>query len=252
MWVETRLRSGDRNTESAFDRPREPPPPQPMSVIVEFRIGGDRFALGEVLASMQGGRVEAERIVPAGGCAMPNLWVDDGDRKAFESAARDHGAIESVTAHESGGGAALYRLDWRGDDDDLIRSISEAKGTILDAVGDDGWEFRLRLPDQEALTTFHAACTERGLSVDVERTYGSAGNDASGRHGGVGASELTQPQREALVLGLREGYFETPSETTLSELADDLGVSQQALSSRIRRGTRNVLERALLRSEDQY
>ncbi|MFP4695916.1 helix-turn-helix domain-containing protein [Thiohalospira sp.] len=57
---------------------------------------------------------------------------------------------------------------------------------------------------------------------------------------------LSQEQREALLLGLRRGYFDTPSDATLAEIADELGISQQATSDRIRRGTKRVLAEALL------
>lgn len=221
-----------------------------MSVILEFRAAGDAFALGEILAALPAARIEAERIVPAGSGVLPNLWVSDGDLESFEAVASDHRAVEAVTPLESGGEATLYRLDWRGEDDDLIGCVSAADGTILQAVGDEAWEFRLRLPDQAALSTFQAACTDRGLAIRVERTYRSAGRNVGGGAGPGGRYDLTRPQREALLLGLREGYFETPREANLDDLAADLDVSQQALSSRIRRGTRTVLETALRPPEE--
>jgi predicted DNA binding protein len=49
-------------------------------------------------------------------------------------------------------------------------------------------------------------------------------------------------------LAVEEGYFATPKETSLSALADRLGISQQALSTRIRRGNERVLQATLARN----
>jgi predicted DNA binding protein len=47
------------------------------------------------------------------------------------------------------------------------------------------------------------------------------------------------------VLALRHGYFDTPRETTLEELAVELDISRQALSERIRRGNERLLRQSL-------
>ncbi|MEA5389608.1 helix-turn-helix domain-containing protein [Haloarculaceae archaeon H-GB11] len=50
------------------------------------------------------------------------------------------------------------------------------------------------------------------------------------------------------MLALREGYFDTPSQVSLSELAAELGITQQAMSNHIRRGNKQVLKEMLLTS----
>ncbi|WP_433629222.1 helix-turn-helix domain-containing protein [Halomicrococcus sp. NG-SE-24] len=63
---------------------------------------------------------------------------------------------------------------------------------------------------------------------------------------------LTPEQREALVLALNRGYFATPSEVTLDELADQLGITRQAVSSRVRLGTEKVLRSVLVSSASNF
>ena len=41
------------------------------------------------------------------------------------------------------------------------------------------------------------------------------------------------------------GYFETPREATLEDLASDLEISQQALSNRVRRGLNTLISNTL-------
>ena len=64
--------------------------------------------------------------------------------------------------------------------------------------------------------------------------------------------DLSQEQCEALMLALRKGYFETPSEASLDDLADELGITRQVLSDRIRRANQKVLTEVLLSSETRY
>jgi predicted DNA binding protein len=52
---------------------------------------------------------------------------------------------------------------------------------------------------------------------------------------------LTARQRETLRLAHERGYFEIPREVTLDDLADELGVSNQAVSERLRRGCTHVI-----------
>jgi predicted DNA binding protein len=62
----------------------------------------------------------------------------------------------------------------------------------------------------------------------------------SGRYG------LTDQQYDALTAACEAGYFAVPRETDLDELSDDLGISHQALSERIRRGTEALVTETLL------
>ncbi|WP_263654245.1 helix-turn-helix domain-containing protein [Halomicrobium urmianum] len=45
------------------------------------------------------------------------------------------------------------------------------------------------------------------------------------------------------------GYFEVPRATTLADVADDLDISRNAASARLRRGHRNLLASTLVHDE---
>ncbi|MFC4551551.1 helix-turn-helix domain-containing protein [Halorussus sp. GCM10023401] len=51
---------------------------------------------------------------------------------------------------------------------------------------------------------------------------------------------LTDAQQEALVLAYEQGYFYTPH-VTMADLGDELGISQQAVASRLRPGISLIL-----------
>ncbi|WP_226481371.1 helix-turn-helix domain-containing protein [Natrinema amylolyticum] len=60
-----------------------------------------------------------------------------------------------------------------------------------------------------------------------------------------GCRSLTETERETFEVASRNGYYETPRETTLDELADHFDISKTAVSMNLRRSERKVLQAAL-------
>ena len=63
---------------------------------------------------------------------------------------------------------------------------------------------------------------------------------------------LTDTQLEALALAYERGYFEFPREVTLEALGEELGISRQAVGSRIRGGINHVLGSTLSTVEHRF
>ena len=210
-----------------------------MSVVLEFSIDADAFQLGRVLAPSPRTHVTLERIVPTDPAAMPYLWATDDDLDAFEETVRAQSTVERFQALDRLDGTGLYRIEWANSPSDLITTIAETDATVLEAEGDGTWVFRLRFPDHGALSAFHTRAVENGIPLHVEQTYTVTDASERGRR-----FDLTPDQREALVLALRRGYFASPREVSLDELARELGISRQAVSQRIRRGNERVLRNA--------
>jgi len=57
---------------------------------------------------------------------------------------------------------------------------------------------------------------------------------------------LTPEQRETLLMAVEKGYFSVPRETKLAEIAEVVGITQQAASERVRRGAETVLRKSLI------
>ncbi|WP_254530074.1 helix-turn-helix domain-containing protein [Natrinema gelatinilyticum] len=212
-----------------------------MSVILEFTVEEEEFTLGQVLGGPPQMHIELERIVPTGTSVMPFLWVSGDEFETFEQKVTAHEFVDKIIALDNIADSTLYRVKWHGRHNDLIRGITEADGTILEGHADEKWHFRLRFPDHDALSRFYNFCTDNDITIHIVRTYTETDRTQSVKQFG-----LSQEQREALILGLRRGYFDTPSQVSLTDLADELDISQQAVSNRIRRGTRQVLSEALL------
>jgi predicted DNA binding protein len=214
-----------------------------MSVVVEFTVESEQFTLGRVLSGSGSMQIELERVVPTGDTVMPFLWASGPDFERFERDVSGHESVDELVALDRVQGSTLYRVTWHEKANDLIQGIIDTGGTILRAHSDAHWTFHVRFPDHDTLSQFYNLCTDHGISIHIERTY-----TVTERTEGAQQFGLSDQQREALVLGLRTGYFDTPSQADLDDLASDLGISQQALSNRIRRGTKQVLEEALLSS----
>ncbi|MDF9745388.1 helix-turn-helix domain-containing protein [Natrinema salsiterrestre] len=60
-----------------------------------------------------------------------------------------------------------------------------------------------------------------------------------------GCRSLTDTERETFRVASRNGYYETPRETTLDELADHFDISKTAVSMNLRRSERKVLDGVL-------
>lgn len=218
-----------------------------MSVIVEFSIDGERFSLGRALRSETEMRIELERIVPTKSTILPFFWASNGDFELFEETVRDTEEVVELKALDRIDGETLYRIEWRQQENDLVGALADTDAVVLEGVGDEQWHFRVRFSNHADVSRFYNRCTEGDLDIHIDRTYSLTSRESQGLELG-----LTPEQREALVLALRRGYFETPKHTSLTTLAEELGISQQALSSRIRRGSQNVFEAVLMASASDF
>jgi len=212
-----------------------------MSVIVEFTIEADAFQMGRVLSGPPTMHVELERVVPIRSLTIPFIWVTGDDHEAFRRSVRNHSSVLDVTVLQEVDESVLYRIESDDTADNLIKSFVETDASVLEAHGTDDWSFQLRFEDHAKLSQFHNYLITHKIDLHIERTYTLSRETKRGHQFG-----LTHEQREALVLALRRGYFETPKEVSLDELAQEFEISRQALSTRIRLGNQKVLRKVLL------
>ena len=184
--------------------------------------------------------LELERVVPTGAQVVPFVWATGSDHERFERHVSEYPKVRECTPLDVVDPHRLYRIEWVPRPLDLLNGIREAEGTILEARGDGQWQFRVRFPSHERLSQFHTYCGETELPITVDRTYTTTGGPNSRRRFGI-----TREQREAITMALDRGYFETPSQVGLEALAAELGISRHAVSKRIRRANRAILQTVL-------
>ncbi|WP_144796847.1 helix-turn-helix domain-containing protein [Halorubrum depositum] len=201
-----------------------------MSVIVEFRVLSSDFELGQILPVEGNSTVELETLVPLGEASVPLFWIHDSTRESFVERVQRHSAVEQATAIDAFEDRTLFTLDWDANRDHLVDAVQANDGQMLSAVGSaTSWTFEVRFPTHESLSAFSTSCGDAGINLEVTRVYNPSEPDVQPWYG------LTEPQFEALTLAIEMGYYDIPRGCTTKELADELGVSDQAVTERLRR-----------------
>ena len=211
-----------------------------MATEMEFTVPADEFPLGSIFESSPGVTVELERLIPHEMVTIPYFWVRGVETENIEAEFDPHAGVNNLQLVDSVENEYLMRAEWVREYDGLLTALSETNLTILSAVGTDaGWRFEVRGDTQEALAEFRAYHKEHGMSIDVAMVHALLPIQGD-------SYALTEPQREALILAYERGYFDTPRESSLEEIADELGITQQSLSSRLRRGHRRLVGETLI------
>ncbi|WP_255169112.1 helix-turn-helix domain-containing protein [Natrononativus amylolyticus] len=214
-----------------------------MVAILRFNVPISESALGRALQSHAGTSVELESLVPSGTASVPFFWVYARDPDAVADSLREVSSIRAASVVETVGDATLLALEWDVDGDRLFRAITDCDGSILRAVcQDDRWEITIRFPEHEQLSAFKRSCEDAGLSPVVDQIYHHTDHAADPRFG------LTDHQRAALTLAVERGYYDIPRRCTTADLAEELGISAQAVTERLRRAIANITEHTLLSS----
>ena len=209
-----------------------------MSVTATLRIQPEDFALGQLIDSANGHQVELETMVPLGGRTLPFLWVENGDHEEFIDDLRAHPMVATIERTDTRDERTLYTVDWTSDPDHVFDTLAELNAQILEArTTPSGWEFELRFLTHEALSAFQDHCRQTNTTLDIVR-ISQSGSDGD-------ETGLTDSQRSTIALALLRGYYNVPRGCTAIELGDELGISDTAITQRLRRGEKTLLQRAL-------
>lgn len=209
-----------------------------MAVIAEFSVDRLNVAFGHVFDSFPDAAIELDRVVPTDEGFLPYFWiwsVDDVDD--VMALLRDADLLTDVELVDDVDDGGLFRGQWTSDLDGVFEAMERSDLTLRKAVGSaEQWLFELRAETAEDLPDFQHYLEENDLDVTLVRLH-PLDEDASTRR-----YNLTAEQRDALLLAYNEGYYEPTGETTLSALADELGISRSAFGARLKRGYRNLIE----------
>ena len=220
-----------------------------MATIIEFELPTDEFALHKTLTACPDAVFEVERVVATNSDQVtPYVWVQATDFEALERAFETDPTVEAVTRLSETDEDRSYRMEWTGPIDLILHILTEQEGTITHAEGhSDCWQLTVLFPEHGALSRAHNYASENGFSLDVRAIYEMDGARRT-------QFDLTSSQHESLVTGFEAGYFEVPRRLSLSDLAAQEGISHQALSERLRRGTNSLIERTLTtgKEDDQH
>lgn len=220
-----------------------------MSVIVELSTTTEDCPLDALFDAASDARIVFEPLVQQTKGDVQSFWVYNVPRALVSEVCnadedirrvRVHGDHDRDEAEERGDTQSertpvLVEVTWAEEaEPSFLELVGEHEAAILAQTGTArGWAFTLRFADRQSTAAFQAACREADIPITISRVQ------ESDRAGGS-VDELTAPQREVYTTALERGYFEIPRRATLVDLGEEFGITDQAVSERLRRAQTNL------------
>ena len=205
---------------------------------VRFRL--EHPILRDTLERVPDMSLEWERSIPGDGGNQMLFWADDGDFDDFETAMEADPTIRPSRAIDVGD-RRLYQVELVGEgaETDLYPIVIDTGSVVLQAtVTADGWHGHFGFANRSSLERFFDTCREHDISFEIDRLYEPTDGVASS----VGPwDRLTDKQQRSLLAAWKRGYFDVPKRTQLEDIASDLGITDTALSQRMRRGIATLI-----------
>ena len=211
-----------------------------MSVIAEFDIPAEEFALAETLENRPELTVHIDRVVAHNTTqVVPFVRVTQGEFEGLTQLLEDDPSVEKVELFGETDDECFYRLVWDDTAQVVGYMVNGHDATVQEATAANGkWHLRVLFPDRQGLSATNEYAAESEFTLDVKRIYGVDAFEKA-------RYDLTDEQYETLSQAVEHGYYEIPRKTDQTELADDLDISHQALSERMRRATKNLVTNTL-------
>jgi len=207
-----------------------------MATEATFTVPSDEFPLGTVFAQLPNVTVTLERLIPASKVVIPYFWVRGTEVDDIGSTFTDHPGVKRVQLVDSIEDEYLLRVEWAMDHDDVLTILAETGVPLIEATGTNKqWTFETRGDNRSDVAAFQQRCREVDIPVTLTELHALLPVETATE------AVLTDTQQEALVLAYERGYFESPREVTLEALGEELGISQQAVGSRLQGGLKHIL-----------
>ncbi|MFC7114758.1 helix-turn-helix domain-containing protein [Natronoarchaeum sp. GCM10025703] len=212
-----------------------------MATVMEFTSPAAEFPLGTVFENLPDVSVELERLIPHDTLIIPYFWVRGAEAADIEASFEAHEGLADIELIDSVEHEYLMRVEWEREYVGVLNALAEMNLAVLSGVGTaTGWDFEVRGESQDEISEFRSYCQEHDIPIDITAVHSLLPIQSEGY-------ELTDTQREALVLAFERGYFDSPRTVSLEEIAEELGITQQSLSSRLRRGHRRLIAATLVK-----
>ncbi len=212
-----------------------------MTSIADIEIPADGTGTGQLFEAVPSLTCEMERVIASSG---HGLWLAGPSRSEIEAALDEADAIGTYSQISSDEDRWLYDIEFEPDTVDPFEIVLEEGGTVLSASASDGtWLLSIRVVDRESVSSLYDRLDDNGVTPTIVRLFDLAEES----HSQCG---LTARQYETLVAAIDHGYFEIPREVSMQELSEELGISHQALSERLRRAYRALVTAELNVTEE--
>ncbi|OVE86215.1 helix-turn-helix domain-containing protein [Natronolimnobius baerhuensis] len=213
-----------------------------MTSIADIEIPAAGTGLGDLFEDVPSLSCEMERVIASSGHC---LWLSGATQDEIERALATSSEIEAYALVSEDTDRWLYDIEFDPETVDPFTVVLEEGGTVLSAsASNNTWLLSVRVVDRENVSTLYDRLVDNDVGPTIVRLF----DMAEETHSQCG---LTSRQYETLVAAIDHGYFEIPREVSMQELSDELGISHQALSERLRRAYRALVTSELNVAEEE-
>lgn len=215
-----------------------------MGKVVELTIPTEQFALSDTFETVPDATAETVPVAAHGAeGSMPFLSVVSSEAGRLTDAIQSDETTEDVVALSGRNARQLYQISWRAPVRIILSVLLQSRGSLLSARGTaDRWSLQILFPNRDAISAICENWREHGLDPSIQRVVTVAGTF------GFAELQLSQCQHDTLLTAYEMDYYDVPRGVTLEGVAEELQVSHQALSERLRRGHRNLIQTTLYES----
>lgn len=211
---------------------------QSQATLVRSRLPTEAFALEETFRTIPDLTVEGAPVAATGNASMSLMWARTDEDDLTRTLAGDP-TVSTVEELCRTGDRHCYRVEWSHDIQCCMEILLQSQGILLRSQGADSqWHLDLLYPDRETLQDASECCEQYELPLTI-KAIRSLDADQQTQYG------LTSVQHETLIHAHQQGYFNVPREISLQELAEQMDISHQALSERLRRGHNTLINATL-------
>lgn len=219
-----------------------------MAIVTETRFAHEDGALADTLTTFPNLLVQVVREAStAPSQSVYFLHFEGQDPDAVQAALEEDHTVETASEMAEFDERQLWGIEFATDAKLIGPHVTSVGGFVVDAraatavVEPRGWHERWLLPDREALNTIWEHARSEGFDFEILELHRQNGSDMQY----PGPHKLTEEQRTALKTAYELGYFNEPREAWLEDVADALDLSPSAVSGRIKRGTKSLIEGTL-------
>lgn len=206
-----------------------------MGFIAEVHLVHDELALAPTIANHPGTTFRYEYETSTDGRRFQFVSVFSDDEAALEESMAADPTVSDPTRIATFENRTIFRIALE-TELAVLPDWGSGHGLFVFTVtsGERGWVARVYLPNRDALIAFRARCRDRGISFRVTQLYDTSVSDS-------GTFHLTDQQHEILMMAYYGGYFDIPRGITQDDLAERLGISDSAVSQRLRRAIAELI-----------
>lgn len=173
------------------------------------------------------------------------FWIEASDFDVVEKTLEEDHTVADFSVITETGDRQMYRIGYSDEAKLITPTITDIGGITRESRSySDGWKLHVQLKDHDALSALYEYTRAEDIRLELLELRQKEKRDDRVDFG------LTESQREALVGAFVQGYYDEPRETSLEELASFFGISQTAVSGRLKRGSARLIEEVLIDDPD--